>query len=148
VYTLEYAFMPTQANSEYRLEAEKYVNPMMGIAFPEFSNEGNLPDNLTLISSEDHLILSCLKPNEVGDGLILRTLNPSTQSIKHAEVKVNRFLFKSVETVNLAEKKVDDKRVTSRKLNNPDGSAMAQFSGVIELTDVNRNQLVSLQLKK
>jgi mannosylglycerate hydrolase len=148
VYTLEYAFMLIQANSEYRLDAEKYVNPIVGIAFPEFSNEGNLPDNLTLISSEDGLLLSCLKPSEVGDGFILRTLNPSTQSIKHAEVKVNRFLFNSGETVNLAEEKVDDKRVTSRKLNNPDGSAMAQFSGVIELTDINRNQLVSVLLKK
>lgn len=147
IYTLEYAFMPIQADSEYRLEAEKYVNPILGAASPEFSNEGNLPDNLTLISSEDSLILSCLKPSEVGDGFILRTLNPSAQPMKHAEIKVNRFVFSSVETVNLAEDNVTDKRVTSRKLNNPDGSALAQFSGVIELIDVNRNQLISLKLK-
>ena len=147
VYTLEYAFMPVQSGSDYRQEAEKYINPMMGIAFAEFSNEGNLPDNLSIISSEDDLILSCLKPSESGDGVVLRVLNPSMDNVQNVEIKVNRFLFSSAETVNLAEDKVSDMRVKSKKLNNPDGSAMAEFGGVVQIENINRNQLISLKLK-
>lgn len=146
-FTCEYAFLPIQEGFDYIQEAETYVNPLYAISYPEYDNQGSLPDTLQLASSSSGLLATTLKPSEDKSGYILRVLNPYTHPLSDATVQVNRFLFKEIINVDLAEDMIENKLVCVKKLNNPDGSDLSVMSGNIQIKEVNHNQMLSFKLK-
>ncbi|MDB7947692.1 hypothetical protein PND53_09340 [Faecalitalea cylindroides] len=146
-FTCDYAFLSIDKNVNYKILAENYVNPIYGVAMPEFSSDGNLPDCLDLISSEDEVFISALKLAEDHKGYILRLLNPDYQPLKNAEVQINRYYVDSIEQTDLAERSIDSDKIHVIKLNNPDGSAKAVMSGKVVIDSMNQNELLTLRLK-
>ncbi len=145
-FTCEYAFMPLDGEEDYVQEAESYVNPIKAYSFPEYDNDGNLPDSLALIQSSDGLLVSAFKGAVDQNGHILRVLNPYPYAKKNVSVQVNRHLYKTITSVDLAEREQVCEEVKVKKLNNPDGSAKAVMSGQIQIARINRNALLSFRL--
>lgn len=146
-FTCEYSFMPIQEQDDYQHVAYTYVNPIHAISYAEYTSDGYLPDSLELIKSDSPLCVTTLKGAENKDGQILRILNPCAHKLKHIEVQVNRHVFTSISTTNLAEENIRNEHVHIRKLNNPDGSAMAIMSGTICIDECERNSLWTFRLK-
>lgn len=146
-FICEYSFMPIHEKDDYIPIAHSYVNPIYAISYPEFSCDGYLPDSLELIKSNSGVIVTTLKSAEDNDGEILRVVNPYSTNLKDVEIQVNRHVFKEITTVNLAEETIKNDKIHIRKLNNPDGSAMAIMSGTICVSEHNRNGLLSFRLK-
>lgn len=145
-FTCDYAFMPIDADTDYIQIAESYVNPIKAVSFPEYSHDGMLPDSLALIQSADGVLVSALKGAEDKKGHILRILNPYPYAKENIAVQVNRHLYKTITTVDLAERAQACENVKVKKLNNPDGSAKAIMSGEICVSEMNRNALLSFRL--
>lgn len=146
-HTLEYSFLPISEGVDYLSIAEQYVNPIFAISYPEYSGEGNLPDMLQIASSDDGLLATSFKVAEKEEGYVLRVVNPYSTKKENIKLTVNRFLFRSVNTVNLAEEAIEDKRIFVKKLNNPDGSDLAVMSGEVTIEELNHNQPLSLLVK-
>ena len=145
-FEADYTFMPITPDRDYIQEAENYWSPLYAFCSPEFDGDGMLPDHLTAASSKDGLLATCFKGAERGDSRILRVLNPYPHKKEQLTLQINRFLFGKIDTVNLAEKEIEDKRVHVKKLNNPDGSAKAVMSGTVQIKEMERNQLMSFRL--
>lgn len=145
IYTWEYAFMPIAQGVDRVRSGENYVNPIQAYAFVEFSNEGNLPDRLDLVQSED-VQISCFKTAQ--NGHILRILNPYDIDKSEAIVKVNHYLYKKITPLDLAEREISDRQTVIRKLNNPDGSAKAVMSGELYIRNMRKHQLMTWRLEK
>lgn len=146
-FTCEYSFLPIHRDVDYMQIAKAYVNPIHAISYAEFTCDGYLPDSLELVSSKDNICISTLKSAEDKDGEILRFLNPYPYKKEHVEVQVNRHIFSSITPVNLAEENIDHQHTHIRKLNNPDGSAMAIMSGSICIDEIPQNGLLSFRIK-
>lgn len=148
LFESEYCFLVVNKPVDYIKYAESYVNPLIATSFAEYSSEGSLPDSLDIVTCSHGVLVNCLKTSEDGKGVILRIMNPYSSKVKNVSININRFLFSQVETVNLAETSISETRVKVRKLNNADGSGMAVFSGVIEVTTLNQNELLTFKLSR
>lgn len=146
-FTCEYAFMPIHEDTDYTQTALSYVNEITAISYPEFSCDGYLPDSLELVSCDSGLYVSCLKSAEDQDGEILRIINPYPYALQDQNIQVNRHVFSSIETVNLAEEAISCEGVRVHKQNNPDGSAMAVMSGKVCVDTFVQNGILTLRLK-
>lgn len=147
-FTCEYAFMPINSETDYIQVAHDYINPIKAVCFPKYSSEGYLPDSLEVVSANKGVLVTTLKNSENHDGHILRLLNPYIETLDDISIQVNRHLYSNIERVDLAERSIPLNEVSIKKLNNPDGSAMAIMSGNINISKMNRNSLMSFRLKK
>lgn len=146
-FEVDYSFMPISNKIDYVQVAENYINPVYAVSYPEYSYEGSLPDKLDIAQSESGIFATTFKVAEKQDGLIMRFLNPYTDAKENLKIQLNRFLFKEISALNLAEEKITDARMFIKKLNNPDGSDIAIMSGSVEMKELNHNQLLTLKLK-
>ena len=146
-FACDYAFLSIDKTVNYKILAENYVNPIYGVAMPEFNSDGNLPDCLDLITSNNDIFVSALKLAEDHKGYILRLLNPDHKPLTNAEVQINRYYIDSIEQTDLAERSIESNKMHVIKLNNPDGSAKAIMSGKVVIDSMNQNELLTLRLK-
>lgn len=146
-FSCDYAFLSIDKTVDYKAYAENYVNPIYGVSMPEFDSEGNLPDCMDLISSQQDVLVSALKLAEDHNGYILRLLNPDCKPLEKIEIQINRYYVDAIEENDLAETPIETGKVHVIKLNNPDGSAKAIMSGKVAVDSMNQNELLTLRLK-
>lgn len=147
-YTFEYSFMPVEKSDDYIQEAEKYINELKAVSFAEFSSEGDLADNMTIAKSDSGCFLSVYKQCEKDNDHILRIVNPYLDEVNDLELVINRYLYQNKTCCDLAEKPIVNKLVKEIKYNNPDGSAKAEKSGILQIKSIKRNQLLTFKLEK
>lgn len=147
-FTTQYSFLPICEGFDYHAEAERYVNPVRAVSYPEYDCDGIWPDNLALVKCENGLQISAFKCAQDKKGYILRIVNPTSDDKKDSAIVLNRYIFKKVESVNLAEEKQDDKDVVPIDANNADGSDKAEFSGTFVIKNIKRNGLKSQRIYK
>lgn len=145
-YEWEYSFLPVVAKEDYLQVAESYVNPILGVSYPEYTNEGYLPDSLDIIRSDSGVFVTTFKSCEQASGHVLRILNPYQTAKKDLNIQINRYLYDAIQVINLAENDIVDERVKILKLNNPDGSAMAVMSGCIHIAEMRQHELLTFRL--
>lgn len=144
--TVEYSFLPLGTGTNYRSLADRYVNRLNPVSYPEYSADGIMPEELCMVKGSDDMVLSALKPAEDGEGSILRILNPGREARQNAGIWVNPWLFGNVSEVNLAEEVQEDQGIRIKRENNPDGSDKARFQGEIQFGKMPGNSMRTLKL--